>query len=177
MKIKPVLACLILCTLIYSSCKSKSASEGTASESMKESINPAAVEREQRLTERDVQVDRKSGDEKASGEIIDASSYKKSLKKDSSVVVRESIIVESYVLLRDSSTLNKFSIVAGSYSGLDNAKAQVRKLKSLKYAPFVVKAGNGAFMVITGTYGNMDEAEKECLRLKADSLEYRIFVR
>jgi len=171
-------AILVLCVFAFNSCKSKQVSSIQVNKDKVGVLIPEPVDDVQRLTDKDVEIDRKVSDENVPMEIIGSSSYIKHLTtvEDTLSDTLEDIQNPGSTV-RDAKSLKEFSVVAGSFSTLESALAQVKNLKAIDYDSFIVKNENGMFRVIAGTYDDRDDADFLSLKLDLDSIETWILIK
>lgn len=76
----------------------------------------------------------------------------------------------SDTILKSLAFLREFSVIAGSFSNIENSILQINKLKTLEYEPFVVKSENEMFRIVVGTFEKKVDADILCFRLENDSI-------
>lgn len=181
---------LTLGVLYLTSCGNRHVTENTATVEPEVRIAPGQVDNVQRLTEGDV--NNSGGETTKTQKAIAASSYLRILseKRDSvsakaiepvdiSVLIQKRAEIlqagetsgkTSDSIVRSVDFLKKFSVVAGSFSKMENTLLQIKILKALVYEPFIVKNENGMFRVITGTFDEKVDAYIQSFSLKNDSI-------
>lgn len=181
---------LTLGVLYLTSCGNRHVTENTATVEPEVRIAPGQVDNVQRLTEGDV--NNSGGETTKTQKAIAASSYLRILseKRDSvsakaiepvdiSVLIQKRAEIlqagetngkTSDSIVRSVDFLKKFSVVAGSFSNMENSLLQIKTLKALVYEPFIVKNENGMFRVITGTFDEEVDADIQSFSLENDSI-------
>lgn len=86
-------------------------------------------------------------------------------------VNEKAVVLVAGCVLKDSTSLSHFSVIAGSFTQPTSAVSLIDKLKQKSMSPFFVRNEKGMYRLVVGTFEDKDDADFLVLKLDVSDIE------